>query len=212
MARGRGLDPRTHRVLEHGSQQHRGQAYDQRRGDRCEPPPSPAGSKCNHRRKDATAGSRAGWRASGRRRRRSGPLNRPFGSLTASVKYRNCQFQSFSPALHQNSGCAFSRLSCTVDSHRVKPQSPRIGARGPLEQSRCCREVALDLGRTGNVASTLSRTTANVRDRPHKHAPPCPTETQCARPSIRIMALMRRMGRELGICDQLLGLLSTEGV
>jgi hypothetical protein len=50
-------------VLEHGSQQQRRQAYDQRRGDRSEPPPSPAGSKCNHRRKDATAGARAGWRA-----------------------------------------------------------------------------------------------------------------------------------------------------
>ena len=44
MAHGRGLDPRTHRVLEHGSQQQRGQACDQRRGDRSEPPPSPAGS------------------------------------------------------------------------------------------------------------------------------------------------------------------------
>jgi hypothetical protein len=63
MAHGRGLDPRTHRVLEHGSQQQRGQACDQRRGDRSsEPPPSPAGSKRNHRRKHATAGSRAGWR------------------------------------------------------------------------------------------------------------------------------------------------------
>jgi hypothetical protein len=59
MAHGRGLDPRTHRVLEHGSQQQRGQACDQRRGDHSEPPPSPAGSKRNHRRKDATAGSRA---------------------------------------------------------------------------------------------------------------------------------------------------------
>jgi hypothetical protein len=44
MAHGRGLDPRSHPVLEHGSQQQRGQAYDQRRGDRSEPPPSPAGS------------------------------------------------------------------------------------------------------------------------------------------------------------------------
>jgi hypothetical protein len=60
MAHGRRLDPRTHRVLEHGSQQNRTQAYDQRRGDRCEPPPSPAGSKCNHERKHATAGSRTG--------------------------------------------------------------------------------------------------------------------------------------------------------
>jgi hypothetical protein len=67
MVHGRGLDTRTHRVLEHGIQQQRRQAYDQRRGDRSEPPPSPAGSKTNHRRKDATAGSRAGWRASGRR-------------------------------------------------------------------------------------------------------------------------------------------------
>ena len=56
MAHGRGLDPRTHSVLERRFQQHRGQAYDQRRGDRSsEPPPSPAGSKCKHRRKDATA-------------------------------------------------------------------------------------------------------------------------------------------------------------
>jgi hypothetical protein len=43
MARGRGLDPRTHRVLEHGSQQQRGQACDQRRSDRSEPPPLPSG-------------------------------------------------------------------------------------------------------------------------------------------------------------------------
>jgi hypothetical protein len=55
MAHGCGLDPRSHRVPEHGSQQQRGQAYDQRRGDRSEPPPSPAGSKRKHRRKDATA-------------------------------------------------------------------------------------------------------------------------------------------------------------
>jgi hypothetical protein len=34
MAHGRGLDPSSHPVLEHGSQQKRGQAYDQRRGDR----------------------------------------------------------------------------------------------------------------------------------------------------------------------------------
>ena len=60
MAHGRGLDPRTHGVLEHGSQQQRGQACDQRRGNRSEPPPSPAGSKPKHRRKDATAGSCAG--------------------------------------------------------------------------------------------------------------------------------------------------------
>jgi hypothetical protein len=63
MAHGRGLDPRSHLVLEHGSQQQRGLAYDQRRGDRYEPPPyepppSPAGSKRKHPRKDATAGSR----------------------------------------------------------------------------------------------------------------------------------------------------------
>jgi hypothetical protein len=63
MACGRGLDPRTHRMLNHGSQRQRRQAYNQRRGDRSsEPPPSPVGSKCNHRRKDATAGSRAGGR------------------------------------------------------------------------------------------------------------------------------------------------------
>jgi hypothetical protein len=53
MAHSRGLDPRSHLVLEHGSQQQRGQAYDQRRGDRSEPPPSPADSKRKHRRKDA---------------------------------------------------------------------------------------------------------------------------------------------------------------
>jgi hypothetical protein len=52
MAHGRGLDPRTHRVLEHGSQQQRAQACDQRRGDHSsEPPPSSAGSKRNHRRR-----------------------------------------------------------------------------------------------------------------------------------------------------------------
>jgi hypothetical protein len=55
MADGLGLDPRSHPVLEHRSQQQRGKAYDQRGGDRTEPPPSPAGSKCKHRRKDATA-------------------------------------------------------------------------------------------------------------------------------------------------------------
>ena len=65
MAHGCGLDPRSRRVFERGSQQQRGQAYDQRRGDRYEPPPSPAGSKRKHPRKDATAGSRAGcWAAS----------------------------------------------------------------------------------------------------------------------------------------------------
>jgi hypothetical protein len=72
MAQGRGLDPRSHRVLERGSQQQRGQAYDQRRGDRSEPPPSPAGSKRKHPRKDATAGSRAGCCG--------------FGSQTASIR------------------------------------------------------------------------------------------------------------------------------
>jgi hypothetical protein len=54
-AHGLGLDPRSHPVLEHGSQQQRGQDYGQGRGDRSEPPPSPAGSKCKHRRKNATA-------------------------------------------------------------------------------------------------------------------------------------------------------------
>jgi hypothetical protein len=36
MVHGRGLDPRSHALLEHGSQQRRGRnhAYDQRRGDR----------------------------------------------------------------------------------------------------------------------------------------------------------------------------------
>jgi len=58
MPRGLGFDPRTHRALEHGSQYHDGQAYDQRRGARCEPPPSPAGSECKHRAEDATAGGR----------------------------------------------------------------------------------------------------------------------------------------------------------
>jgi hypothetical protein len=55
MAHGLGLDPHSHPVLEHGSQQQRGQAYDQGRDDRSEPPPTPAGSKRKHRRKDATA-------------------------------------------------------------------------------------------------------------------------------------------------------------
>jgi hypothetical protein len=55
MAHGRGLEARSHPVLEHGVQQQRGRAYYQGRGDRSEPPPSPAGSKCRHRRKDATA-------------------------------------------------------------------------------------------------------------------------------------------------------------
>jgi hypothetical protein len=55
MARGLGLDPRSHLMLEQGSQQHRGHACDQGRGDRSQPPPSSAGSKCNHRRKNATA-------------------------------------------------------------------------------------------------------------------------------------------------------------
>jgi hypothetical protein len=55
MAHGRRLDPCSHPVLKHGSQQHRGQGYDQGRDDRSERPPSPAGSKCKHRRKDATA-------------------------------------------------------------------------------------------------------------------------------------------------------------
>jgi hypothetical protein len=55
MAHGSGLDPRSHHVLELGTQQRRGQAYDQRRGDRSKPPPSPVGSKRNHPRKDATA-------------------------------------------------------------------------------------------------------------------------------------------------------------
>jgi hypothetical protein len=54
MAHRRGLDPRSHLALEHGPQQQRGHAYEQRGGDRREPP-SPAGSKGKHRRKDATA-------------------------------------------------------------------------------------------------------------------------------------------------------------
>jgi hypothetical protein len=62
MAHGCGLDPCSHRVLEHGTQQQRSQAYDQRGGNRSEPPTSPAGSKREHPRKDATAGSRAGCR------------------------------------------------------------------------------------------------------------------------------------------------------
>jgi hypothetical protein len=45
MAHGLGLDPRSHPMLEHGSEQHRGHAYDQGRGDRSEQPPSSAGSK-----------------------------------------------------------------------------------------------------------------------------------------------------------------------
>jgi len=87
MAHGRGLDPRSHAVLEHGSQHQRGYAYDQRRGDRYKPPPSPAGSKRKHPRKDATAGSRADCRApSCRWAMRSasiGPLN-----IGAAVRLR----------------------------------------------------------------------------------------------------------------------------
>jgi hypothetical protein len=55
MAHGLGFDPRAHPVLEHGSQQYRGRAYEQGRNDRSEPPSSSAGSKCKHRRKNATA-------------------------------------------------------------------------------------------------------------------------------------------------------------
>jgi hypothetical protein len=51
MAHGRGLDPRTHRVLEHRSQQQRGQGRDQRRGDRSEPPPRAAASTHQRRRR-----------------------------------------------------------------------------------------------------------------------------------------------------------------
>jgi hypothetical protein len=74
-----GARPRTrsaqHGVLNHGSQQQHRQAYDQRRGDRSsEPPPSPANSQSNHRRKDATARSGADCRASRRGRRRSSAL------------------------------------------------------------------------------------------------------------------------------------------
>jgi hypothetical protein len=43
MAHGLGLDPRSHLVLDQGSQQQSGQAYYQGRGDRSEPPPSSAG-------------------------------------------------------------------------------------------------------------------------------------------------------------------------
>jgi hypothetical protein len=57
IAHGLGLDPRTHRVLEHGSQQQRGQACKQYRENRSDPPSSPARSKQKHRRKDATLGS-----------------------------------------------------------------------------------------------------------------------------------------------------------
>jgi hypothetical protein len=39
MARGLGLDPRSHPVLQNGSQQQRGYTYGQGRGDRSEPPP-----------------------------------------------------------------------------------------------------------------------------------------------------------------------------
>jgi hypothetical protein len=48
MANGRGLYPRTNRVLERGSQQRRGHACDQRSGDRSKPPASPADSKRKH--------------------------------------------------------------------------------------------------------------------------------------------------------------------
>jgi hypothetical protein len=55
MAPGRGLYSRTNCAFERGSQQQRGQDCDQRRGHRSKPPPSPAGSKRKHRRKDATS-------------------------------------------------------------------------------------------------------------------------------------------------------------
>ena len=47
MAHGRGIYPRTNRVLERGSQQQRGHTYDQRSSDRSKPPASPADSKLN---------------------------------------------------------------------------------------------------------------------------------------------------------------------
>jgi hypothetical protein len=55
MAHGRGLDPHTRGLLERGSQQQRGQAREQHRGYRSEPPPSSADLQPEHRRKDATA-------------------------------------------------------------------------------------------------------------------------------------------------------------
>jgi hypothetical protein len=48
MAHGRGLDPRTHRFLEFGSQQQGGHTYEQRSDNRSEPPLSPAVSKRQH--------------------------------------------------------------------------------------------------------------------------------------------------------------------
>jgi len=87
MAHGLGLDPRSHPVLDHGSQQQRGQAHHQRRGDRYEPPPSPAGSKRKHRRKDATIGPRAGCWAASRRRvpRVSDKISPGFSAFGVSI-------------------------------------------------------------------------------------------------------------------------------
>jgi hypothetical protein len=56
VAHGSGLDPRTHRMLEHGAQKERSQAYEQRRGNRSGQPPSPARLKFRHRRKEDTYG------------------------------------------------------------------------------------------------------------------------------------------------------------
>jgi hypothetical protein len=48
MADGRGIYPRTNRVLERGSQQQRRHTCDQRSSDRSKPPASPADSKRKH--------------------------------------------------------------------------------------------------------------------------------------------------------------------
>jgi hypothetical protein len=48
MAHGRGIYPRTNRVLERGSQQQRGHTGDQRSTDRSKPPASSTDSKRKH--------------------------------------------------------------------------------------------------------------------------------------------------------------------
>jgi hypothetical protein len=97
MAHGRRLDPRTNRVPDHGSQQQRGQTYDQRRGDRSKPPSSPAGSKRKHRLKDATAGSRRLAGVESQTASIKSASIGPFGSLIASgeiLKLAASEFQS----------------------------------------------------------------------------------------------------------------------
>ena len=118
----------------------------------------------------------------------------PFGSLTPSGELLKLLVSEFQSSFVSKLPLPFFATLVHMDSHWVKPQPPVRRSRTLGAKQVLPRKSPLIQGRTGHVASTLSRTTANVRDRPHNHAPPCPTETQCARPSIRIMALMRRMG------------------